>query len=236
MRIQALALLALLSSCSRADDSARAANGTAEVPRADTVRRLVVDTVDALADSTFSRGPGEPADSFVARVMPRGLEPAHPVIATDVWSRGDTALIAYYYTTIHVGSGDSYNDGTGYAFLPVGANRYRRVVIGEVGHNGADPEIRSVFFANADDNPGPELIVMAAWTSYHFEVSATFYETFVYARRPGPAGGRFVYLEDISRKVSGDCDCDYGDDRPDTTSRFKTAGEVRAALRRLGYR
>lgn len=133
-------------------------------------------------------------------------------------------------------SGDSYNDGTGYAFLPVGANRYRRVVIGDVGHNGADPEIRSVFFANADANPGPELIVIAAWSSYHFDVSATFYETFVYARRPGPGGDGFVYLEEISRKVSGTCDCDYADDRTDMTSRFKTAAEVRAVLRGLGYR
>lgn len=235
MRLPAVALLALLSSCSRADDSARAAKGAAEVPRADTPRPLAADFVDPLADGTFVRRPGEPADSFVARVMPGGLEPAHPVIATDVWSPGDTALIAYYLTPINLDGGDTLHDGTGFAFLPVSAQRYRRVKIGDVGYNAGDPEIRSVFFANADAQPGPELIVIAAWSSYHVHVAATFYETFVYARRPGPGGDRFVHLEEISRKVSGTCDCDYGDGRRDTTSRFKTAAEVRAALRELGY-
>lgn len=232
MRIVAPVLIALLACCSRPDDSARAVKGAAEVPRADTARPSVLASAGALPDGTFPRAPGEPADSFVARQM-LGPKPAHPLIATDVWSPGDTVLIAYYLTRMHVRSGDHYHDATGFAFLPDSPNRYRRVEIGVVGHNGGDPEIRSVFFANADANPGPELIVIAAWSSYHYDVSATFYETFVYARRPGDS---FVYLEDISRKVSGSCDCDYGDDRTDMTSRFKTAGEVRAALRELGYR
>lgn len=236
MRLPAVALLALLSSCSRADDAAHVAQGAAAVPRADTLRPVAADSADTLPDSAFLRRPGEPADSFVARVMPRGLEPAHPLVATDVWSPGDTVLIAYYLTPMDVSSGDPYNDGTGFAFLPVSANRYRRVEIGSVGHNGGDPEIRSVFFANADSHPGPELIVIAAWSSYHLNVSATSYQTFVYARRPGPADDGFVYLEDVSRTLYGGCDCDYGDDRPDKTARFKTAAEVRAALREAGYR
>lgn len=240
MRSLAFVLLALLSSCSRAHDAASAAKTVAEVPRADDSRSLAGDSADALPDGTFARAPGEPADSFVGRIMLGGPEPAHPVIATDVWSPGDTALIAYYHTPMHVGRarspGESYHDATGFAFVPVSANRYRRIEIGVIGHSGGDPEIRSVFFANADANPGPELIVIAAWRSYHVDVGATFYETFVYARQPGPGEDRFVYLEDISRKVSGTCDCDYGDDRRDTASRFKTAAEVRAALRELGFR
>lgn len=240
MRILAVALLALLSSCSRADDSARAANGAAEVPRADTVRRPAANSADALTDGTFRRAPGEPADSFAARFSPVGLGLAHPVIATDVWSPGDTALLAFYLAEIDRGrvldpGEPPIHDIIGYAFLPDSAHRYRRVEIGTVGHNGGDPEIRSVFFANADQNPGPELVVLATTPVHHPHVMGTYYETLVYARPPGAGVDRFVHLEDVSRKVSGDCDCDFADE-PDTNSRFKTAAQVRAGLRALGYR
>lgn len=240
MRIVALALLALLSSCSRADDSAPAAKRAAETARADTVPPSGGDGADVPPDGTFQRAPGETADSFAVRVSPVGPGLAHPVIATDVWSPGDTALLAFYLTEIDRGRvpdpGDPpIHDATGYAFLPDSAHGYRRVEIGTVGHNGGDPEIRSVFFANADQNPGPELVVLAATPVHHPHVMGTYYETLVYARRPGPEGDRFVYLEDVSRKVSGACDCDFADE-PDRTSRFKAAAEVRAALRELGYR
>ena len=95
MWLPAVALLALLSSCSRADDSARAANGAAEVPRADTVRRVAAHSAGAPPASVFRRGAGEPADSFAARYSPAGPGLAHPVIATDVWTPGDTALLAF---------------------------------------------------------------------------------------------------------------------------------------------
>jgi hypothetical protein len=49
-------------------------------------------------------------------------------------------------------------------------------------------QIRSVFFANADTNPGPELIAIVTWSSQPLNVSGTSHETFVCARRPIPRG------------------------------------------------
>lgn len=238
MRAFAIALLIGLSACTPGDEPRRGGGGAARAPRPDTPARGGADAAGAARLATFRRGPAESADSFALRAGPGG-ELVHPVIATDVWSPGDTALIAFYRQAVNVPPADSsaspIYESIGYAFLPDSVHGYRRVEIGLIGHDGAEPEIQSVFFANADSISGPELVVMATWRIYNYFVGGVIYGTHVYALRPSADGRRFVYLEDVSEKVSGTCDCDRRDE-PDETSRFKTAAEVRAGLRALGYR
>jgi hypothetical protein len=238
MRVIAIILLIGLSACAPGDAPRRAEGDAAQALRPDRPARGGADAAGAARIAAFRRDPAESADSFALRAGPGG-ELVHPVITTDVWSPGDTALIAYYRQAANVPAPDSSAspifESIGYAFLPDAAHGYRRVEIGLIEHDGAEPEIQSVFFANADTMPGPELVVMATWRIYNYFVGGVIYGTHVYALRPGADGRRFVYLEDVSEKVSGTCDCDRRDE-PDEMSRFKTAAEVRAGLRALGYR
>jgi hypothetical protein len=239
MRAFAVALLASLSLCPRPDRPEGSGRESADPPRADTIRRAAGVAAQSPDTGTFRRAGGEPADSFAARLGPEGSELAHPVVETDVWRLGGKAVIAFYEYEVRPGPGQpdtqALREITGYAFLPDSAPRYRRVLIGRLEHDGGDPEIRSVFLANADGNPGPELVVIVGRDLYNYFVAGTLYDTYVYARPSAAAADSFVHLGEVSGKVSGGCECDRRDAAHET-SRFKTAAEVKAGLRRLGYR
>ena len=170
---------------------------------------------------------------------PGEYELAHAVVETDVWPVGGKAVVAFYLhpmePSIPRSSEPDIREITGYAFLPESDGRFRRVLLGVIGHNGGDPEIRSVFFANADADPEKELVVIAAWQVMNAVAGGTYYDTYVYARPSAARPGSFVYLKDVSEKVSGGCDCEWPEERRSRKARFKTAADVRAELRRLGY-
>jgi hypothetical protein len=115
------------------------------------------------------------------------------------------------------------------------AGRYRQIPIGRIDEEGAGPDIKSIFFANADQNPDRELVVIVGWEQRHLDVSGTLYGTFIYARPREASQSRFAFLAETSRKVSGGCECDR-DGGQHESSRFKTSAEVRAGLRLLGFR
>jgi hypothetical protein len=185
---------------------------------------------------TYERLNGESAEAFVRRVGPAESELAHPVIETDVWRRDGTVIVAFYRHRMVLESGEgSYDVVSGYAFIPEPAGRYRRILVGHMEPEGGDPEIRSVFFANADKGREKELAVIVAWDQHHYDVDGTLYGTFIYAGPGDIDAGSFVYLEEISRKVSGACECGWRDGRH-AISKFKTAAEVKARLRKLGYK
>ena len=115
------------------------------------------------------------------------------------------------------------------------SGRYRRVLIGHIEPEGGDPRIEAAFFANANEDPEKELVVIVSWEQVHYDAHGTLYGTMVYARPSAPQADSFRYLKEISEKVSGSCECEWRDGRK-AKSRFKTAAEVKAALRKLGYR
>jgi hypothetical protein len=237
MRALAVALLASLSLCAQPDAPRRSGGEPARSPQADTSRRAGGGAAALPRGGTFQRAPGLSADSFAAGLGPRPSELTHPVVETDAWKLGGKALIAYYrYDVDAPGVEEPVFQAAGYAFLPVSPGRYRRVLIGEIGHNGGEPQVRSVFFANADPDPEPELIVIAAWHVMNPLVGGTVYETYVHDRPSTPGADSFVYLEDVSRRVSGGCECEWTEEKRSRRARFKTAADVRAGLRELGYR
>jgi hypothetical protein len=240
MRAFAVALLASLSLCPQADRSQHADGDSAHAPRADTSPRAAERSAGPAQSDTFQRAPGQSAESFAAGLGPAPSDLTHPVIETDAWKLGGKAVIAFYRydvrrPALHSSSHDPVFEAIGYAFLPQSSNRYRRVLIGDVGHEGGEPEIRSVFFANADENPGPELIVIAVWQVMNALTDGTIYATQIYALPPAGAD-RFVYLEELSEKVSGGCECEWREERRSRRAPYKTAADVRARLRELGYR
>jgi hypothetical protein len=183
------------------------------------------------------REAGETAQAFALRVGPPGATLAHPAIETDAWHLDGKVLLAFYAVEVKDEASSTPRDVVdGVAWLPTGdAGRYRRVDIGRIEPEGAAPEIRSVFFANADRDPGPELVVIVGWEQRHYDVSGTLYGTLIYARQKTASGTGFTYLEPVSRKVSGGCECDFRD-APSEHSPFRTAAEVRRGLRSLGFK
>jgi len=238
MRAFAVVLLASLSFCPRADAPPRSGEPSSSSTQAAASPRAAGGAAAPRQAGTFQRAPGEPADSFADALGPAPSELTHPVIETDVWKLNGKAVIAFYrHDIMPPERNDPIYEAIGYAFFPVSAGRYRRVLIGEIGHNGGEPQIRSVFFANADRDPEPELVVLAAWHVMHGTVvSGTFYETYVYERPSAPRADRFVYLKDVSERVSGGCECTWTEEKRSRRARFKTAADVRAGLRELGYR
>ena len=252
MQAFAIALLASLSLCSRADEVRRPggdstasrqiarmqapAGRSAGASPTGAARRSAAEAAESPAPGPFLRDGGESAESFAGRLGPQASELAHPVIETDVWKLGRKAVIAFY--RLDIAPGESHGpvyEAIGYAFLPDSAGRYRRVVIGWIPHEGAEPEIRSVFFANADADPGPELVVLATWRMHTYFVGGTYYGTLIFARPSAAGADRFLDLEALGQTVSGGCECEWRDGES-RRARFKTAAEIRAGLRALGYR
>jgi hypothetical protein len=132
-------------------------------------------------------------------------------------------------------SGQTDRKTVGYIFLPQDANTYQKILIGTFEPEGGDPNIEAVFFANADQDKAKELIVICSWPQRHYDFSGTLYGTFIFDDlQTGTSPTELSFLESISRRVSGDCECEWRNGKK-RTSRYKTAASVRAGLRKLGF-
>ena len=186
---------------------------------------LIAFLLGALTSSAeeVKRLENETLENFARRVGPPQSELTHSVIETEVWGRMKTVL-AFYETE---------SKTFGYIFLPQNANTYQKILIGTFEPEGGDPQIESVFFANADRDKAKELIVICSWPQRHYDFSGTLYGTFVFDDlKSGSA--ELKLLESVSRKVSGDCECEWRNGKK-RISRYKTAASVRAGLRKLGF-
>lgn len=123
----------------------------------------------------------------------------------------------------------------GYIFLPQDVNTYQEILIGTFEPEGGYPKIEAVFFANADKDKAKELIVICSWPQQHYDVSGTLYGTFIFDDlRTGTSPTELSFLESVSQRVSGDCECEWRNGKK-RISRYKTAASVRAGLKKLGF-
>jgi len=169
----------------------------------------------------------ETPENFAKRNGLPQSEFAHTVIETVAWGKQKT-ILAFYK--------DEPNEQViGYVFLPKSLNTYEKILIKNFEPEGDTPKIEAVFFANADKDKAQELVVICSWQQRHYDVSGTLYGTFVFDDvRPGANPAKLSFLEKISNKVSGGCDCSYRDGTKGT-KKFRTARQVRAGLKRLGF-
>ena len=177
------------------------------------------------------RSENESLESFARRNGPPQSELTHSVIETEAWGH-QKSVLAFYETETKTYDQTEHNI-VGYIFLPQDANTYQKILIGTFEPEGGDPQIESVFFANADRDKAKELIVICSWPQRHYDFSGTLYGTFVFDDLKS-GSTELKLLESVSRKVSGDCECEWTNGRK-KTSRFKTAASVRAGLKKLGY-
>jgi hypothetical protein len=111
------------------------------------------------------------------------------------------------------------------------ADRVIQITTGE--HEGGVPDIAAIGFANADDDPAQELIVLLAWRQNHpAAVVGTLYDVRIFDdAKPGATA---LPLLKISEHFGMVCDCTWHDGTKERF-RFKTIAAIKAELKRLGY-
>lgn len=184
---------------------------------------------------SFERNPGESVDSFIARIKPDSSEMAHAVLETTELGTKEKIIIAFFRKTVHeVKQMDTYVDHSsyqyiiGHLYIPTGKNLYQQILIDTTYPEGGAPEIISVFFANADKDKNKELVILCKYEQRHYDVSGAIYETFIYDFVDGDT----QYLE-ISKKFDA-YDLWFRDGKREK-AKYKTAADVKAALKRMGY-
>ena len=190
----------------------------------------------------FQRYPGQTVVDFVRNNVPPGLvftndtlPYAEQVIETKVWGQ-ERCIIGFYIRPYHLPNtiDELELDVIGYLYRPVGINSYERILIDTFENEGGCAEIISVFFVNTDNDTTHELGVLAKWPVRHYQIYGDIYETRIYddisvSQHPG----RLKYMENVSKKVSGGFD--GNNEETHRVARFKTAREVKTALKRMGY-
>lgn len=176
----------------------------------------------------------ETLEVFAKRNGPPQSELTHTVIETEAWNRPRT-VIAFYIVKVELKDGTHATQVDGYLFVPKSTDTYEKILIKNFEEEGDTPTIEAVFFANADRDKAQELIVICSWLQRHYDVSGTLYGTFIFDDlRPGAHPAELSFLEGISERVSGDCECEWRDGRK-KKSRYKTAASVKAGLKKLGF-
>ncbi len=175
----------------------------------------------------------ETLENFARRNGPPDSKFAHAVVETEAWGHPKT-VIAFYAIEVKDKYG-THGQVDGYLFLSLSPDTYHKILIENFEQEGADPKIEAAFFANADKDAARELIVICSWPQEHYDFSGTLYGTFVFDDlRPGTYPAKLNFLEGISEKVSGTCDCTYRNGKR-KRSNYKTAASVKSGLKRLGF-
>jgi hypothetical protein len=194
----------------------------------------------------FHRVPSQTAVDFVRNNVPPGLAFTNDtlpyadvmeqqVIETQVWGQ-ERCIIGFYIRPYHLPNTmeELELDLIGYLYRPIGNYSYERILIDTFENEGGCAELLSVFFVNADKDTAREVGVLVKWPVRHYQIYGDIYETRIYddiSSLQHPA--RLKFMENVSRKVSGGFDGD--NEETHRVARFKTAREVKAALKKMGY-
>jgi hypothetical protein len=184
------------------------------------------------------RKDNEAAKQFAERQKPENSTLAHKVLETK-WN-GNSVIISLYDKTYKLPvqsdpDQQTYHKIEGFVFSELDKYTYSKVTFGTIDTEGGNPSIETVFFANADNDKKKELIIVASWEQRHYDVNGTLYGTYVFDNETIEKTLDLKFLEQISKKLEGDCECNWSDGTT-KKSKFKTASEVKKELIRLGYK
>ena len=180
---------------------------------------------------TVKRQDNETVEAFIKRLMPDTTELAHQIIETNTWDMTTKSIIVFYGYDDSSDINTGFNKIFGHLYLPTGQNNYRDISFGPIEEDGGYPEIISVFFANADKDKSKELIVLCKYEQRHYDYDGEFYETFIFDN-PQPQN-QLTYFEKLSEKFWG-CECGWRNGKTET-AKYKTAKDVKAKLKQLGF-
>jgi hypothetical protein len=191
-------------------------------------------TVPMACASSLTRLENESAESFAKRYGPPQTRLVHQVIETSKWDNGLEAIIAFYQQEFEE-SDQVYRRIVSYIYVPETENTYQKVLIDTFEPEGGDPEIEAVFFFNPGTNNQNKLVIICSWLQVHQDFRGKLYATFVYeAPIPNTKAPRLKFEDNISKQLYGGCECEWRDGTK-TTAKYKTADEVKSALRTIGH-
>lgn len=183
--------------------------------------------------STVERQQGEDLTSFVTRQSPVGAEVTHKPLETSEWKFQDSVILAFYEFSPATNDNTGATKIVGFAYIPIGNSKYEKIEIDTYESEGGNPRVETVFFASTDKTKDKSLILIVSWEQNHATVQGTLYHTFVYAcPNSSPLPQKLIYLQSISETLSGGCEC-WSDNEPPRKAKFKTAADIKAALKRL---
>jgi hypothetical protein len=181
--------------------------------------------------TTIERRPGESLAALLARTGPADGTLAHPPIESAVWNFTNPAVLAFYEVPKQI-DGETSREIDGFVLVPSTAAQYEKIGIDHFGVEGGDPKIETVFFAPVGSDPKKRLFIIVSWPVVHANVNGTLYATYAYDPPVMPGAGKLVFLGRLSDQLSGGCDC-VRTDEPSSKAKFKTAGAVRDALKKM---
>lgn len=180
----------------------------------------------------------ETAKEIAERFKPKNAEIAHEVIQTKLWGKQDVIIVFYESRYIDDQSTTvpyerQYVEG--YLLIPDSAKEYKKVLIYKFEDDNVDTIIKAVLFANADSDSEKELIILTT-CSHRLELlyDGTEYYNYVFDNFDmNKIPKEMNYLTDISATLYGG----FEGEREDGPSKavFKTAAEIKAELKKLGY-
>ncbi len=184
------------------------------------------------------RQENETAQMFADRLKPDSTEIAHIIIETKQLDTTKNIIVVFYKKTIYeVRQMPTYVDHSqydimlGYAFILTENKSYEKVFIDTIPPDGGDPEIISIFFANADKDMGKELIVLCKYEQVHYDYEGEFYEPYIFNYSMNTK--RFTYLSKLSETFWG-CECGFRNGKTEI-ARYKTANDIKIKLKKLGF-
>jgi hypothetical protein len=131
----------------------------------------------------FKRLPNETIEDFAGRYKTDSSKLSGKVVEGR-WNKQDAVFAFYADKEI-----ENINDKNvevefieGYIFIKTAENVYNRIYIDRYFPEGADAEIESVFFANADNDKEKELIVLCSWDQnrHAAPISGKLYQIYFY--------------------------------------------------------
>lgn len=164
----------------------------------------------------------------------------NPEKVTDLKWNNHNVIIANYKT---IGNAyyneDLHNDDTTVTidlYVAVSSISCIKVAVPSVTYPYGNASVESVFLANADKDAAEELFIILSWKSASDKMEGTMYQTFVYDDLPTdylqlPASVKDM---EIASQFSG-CDCKRSG-QPATEAEFKTSADIRANLKKRGFK
>lgn len=202
-------------------------------PESENVAKSMLNPLSRVMD--VIRLPDETTDEFVKKNGPSVEEKlAYPVMEAESEIKGLRTIITFYYESYrHERAVQTRIQGL--MFVPVGVDRYRKVIIDTYDVNGGDPKLEAAFFANADHEPAEELVVICSWALNSYDFSGNYFSTSIY-KMPQPNGReeKLRLLKEIDGGLDGDRRNEI-EEWESVVSKNKTEEQVRATLKKMGY-
>jgi len=182
----------------------------------------------------FKRLENETLQNFAKRMKPiPNSEISGEVLEVKNWNEHKNVIFVFYLLRYDRKDWvETFLDG--YVFVPLGNNLYRKIFIDRYAQEGADAEIWSVFFANADKDGQKELGILCSWDqSMHYGISGRLYQTYFYDEILGKQKSLkpITSFEEIfPLEFDGTND---GDEK--SVAKYKTAEQIKKKLKKLGY-